>query len=347
MRYGAACEIMIDCKFFISALAIGSTWWLACSSMLNAQSDDTPIADQSTAGIKKADTAIIAKTKELIEDKKLLSREEVKKQLLHPQPRAIELKPIETKPLPWEDVSAVSRSANLRVGYCYLCPRCDNWHLNLAGGYPISANAVATCDHVVDSTVDMREGYLIVADHNGNVFPVTSIVARSIAMDAAILHCESAKFSPLALHGEARQGAAAFCYSTPMGQHGYFSDGIVNRFFWNQKYAGGDKKSLDVCRHLRVNFSTDWAPGSSGSAVVDQCGNAIGHVSQISSLGKERTAPAFVTIHTGIPAHSVRLLAQACERPEEIARLCTLEATENPTKKADPPEKARASEKKK
>lgn len=338
---------MMPHSFVFSAVAICASLWLACPTRVSAQSDDTPIADQSIAGIKKADAAIIEKAKKLIEAKKLLSRDEVKKQMANPQPMAIELKPVQTKPMILEDVSAAARAANFRVGYCYLCPRCDNWHLNLAGGYPISSEAVATCDHVIDSGIEMREGYLIVADHDGQVFPVTSIVARSVAMDAAIIRCEGAKFSPLALNGEARQGAAAFCYSTPMGQQGYFSDGIINRFFWNQKYTGGDKKDLNTSRHLRVNFSTDWAPGSSGSAVVDQCGNVIGHVSQISSLGKERTAPAFVTIHTGIPAHSVRMLAQACQNPEEITRLCTMEAKENPVKKPDPKEKAAASEKKK
>jgi hypothetical protein len=30
-----------------------------------------------------------------------------------------------------------------------------------------------------------------------------------------------------------------------------------------------------------LQVSADWAPGSSGSAVLDQCGNAIGHVSEV------------------------------------------------------------------
>jgi hypothetical protein len=314
--------------------------FVACVSHIQAQSGDTPIADQSPAGIKKADAAIIEKAKALMKDKKLLAHTEVKKQLINPKPISIDLKPVQTRPMALEDVSATARKANLRVGYCYLCPRCDNWHLNLAGGYPIAKDVVATCDHVADTKIEMREGYLIVADHDGNVFPVTSIIARSIAMDAALIHCAGAEFEPLALNGSARQGAAAYCYSTPMGQQNYFSDGIINRFFWNQKYQGGEKEKLDVARHMRVNFSTDWAPGSSGSAVVDQCGNVIGHVSQISSLGKDRTAPAFVTIHTGIPAYGVRLLAEACQNPEEITRFSAMEAKENPVKKADTKEKS-------
>ena len=310
-----------------TVLLIGSI-----SPSLRGQSADTPIADQTPAGIKKADTAIIEKAKKLIEGKQLLSYAEVKKQLRNPKPQPFELKAVQTQPMTLEDVSAAARKANFRVGYCYLCKRCDNWHLNLAGGYPIAKDVVATCDHVVDTKVDIREGYLIVADQEGVIYPVTSILGRSIAMDAALIHCAGANFTPLALNPDARQGTAAFCYSTPMGQQGYFSDGIINRYYWAQQYQGGDKEDFHTARHLRVNFSTDWAPGSSGSAVVDQCGNVLGHVSQISALSKERNAPAFVTLHIGIPAHGVLMLAKACQNPEDIAQLCALEAKENPAK---------------
>jgi hypothetical protein len=33
-----------------------------------------------------------------------------------------------------------------------------------------------------------------------------------------------------------------------------------------------------------IEVSTDWAPGSSGSAVVDVYGNAVGHVSEIEAV---------------------------------------------------------------
>jgi hypothetical protein len=35
--------------------------------------------------------------------------------------------------------------------------------------------------------------------------------------------------------------------------------------------------------------ATDWAPGSSGSAVLDECGNAIGHVSTIATFSDQET----------------------------------------------------------
>jgi hypothetical protein len=297
-------------------------------SLTFAQGDGTPIVDQTPEGIKNANAAIIGKIRALIDGKKLLSQDEVKERLLEPQSEAIDLPAVRQAPLSSEEVAEVARAANLRVGYCYLCPNCDDWHINLAGGYAIAPNVVATCDHVIDSSTKMREGYLIAVDQDGNAYPVTSVIARSAAMDAALIRVEGADFKPLALNGAVRQGAAAFCYSSPLGQLGYFSEGIVNRFFWGRPYRGGDRNSLDVARHLRVNFSTDWAPGSSGSAVLDQAGNVIGHVSQIAGISRGGNRQPMITLHTGIPAHAVRLLAEAAGDPGEVARLAALEAEE-------------------
>jgi len=336
----------MNVKFSCRLAALCSSLILSQSQTVFAQGVDTPIVDMSPAGLKKVEQSIIDKARQLIKDQKPISRDEAKKQLLQPKPQAVALLPVKDVVLPLEEVSTLARKSNLRVGYCYLCERCDNWHLNLAGGYAISEDVVATCDHVINSATAMREGYLIIVDHEGNVFPVTSVIARSAAMDAAILKVEDAKFSPLPLNSKVKQGSLAFCYSSPMGQHGYFSDGIVNRFYWNGKYQGGEFDKLDASRHLRVNFSTDWAPGSSGSAVVDQAGNAIGHVSEISGMSKNSETSAYLTVHIGIPAQSVRMLAEAASHPEEITRLATLEAKEGPVKKPAPKEKAAAGEKK-
>lgn len=321
-------------------LAITASLSLAFSQSASAQGDGTPIVDQTPAGIKKANAAIIDKILPLIDAKKPLSRDEVKQRLLEPQPQTIDLPAVKQAPISCEEVAEVARAANLRVGYCYLCENCDDWHLGLAGGYAIAPDVVATCDHVIDSSIKMREGYLIVADQDGNAYPVTSVIARSAAMDAALIRVDGADFKPLALNGAVRQGASAFCYSSPLGQLGYFSEGIVNRFYWDRPYQGGDKNFLDVARHLRVNFSTDWAPGSSGSAVLDQAGNVIGHVSQIAGISRGKNSQPLITLHTGIPAHAVRLLAVAAGDPGEVARLAALEAEELAAK-----EKAAASKK--
>jgi hypothetical protein len=84
---------------------------------------------------------------------------------------------------------------------------------------------------------------------------------------------------PLPLNTNMFPGDRAWCYSDPLGRSGYFSEGMVNRFYLQQTKGKA---------WPRIEVSTDWAPGSSGAAVVDQCGNAVGHVSEISSGNSPR-----------------------------------------------------------
>jgi hypothetical protein len=81
---------------------------------------------------------------------------------------------------------------------------------------------------------------------------------------------------------------------------------------------------------LRVNVSTAWAPGSSGSPVFDRAGNVIGHVSQIATLGggpsaasptadgdkkksETKVKPSLITLHEAIPARPMQRLAEVCK----------------------------------
>lgn len=175
-----------------------------------------------------------------------------------------------------------SREAHVRVGWHYLCSKCDKWHQNLAGGYFITADgAIATCYHVIKPHADHREAYLVAADEEGHLLPVAEVLAANAVTDTAIVKVHVAKPArPLPLNTDVSPGDGAWCYSDPLGRSSYFSKGIVNRFYYDQRK--GEETA-------RMEVSTDWAPGSSGAAVLDECGNAIGHVSEVSS-GKARSS---------------------------------------------------------
>lgn len=328
-------------------LICGSLASLLLSSFSFAQTQDTPIVDQTMQGLKKADEVIIESAKKLIEAKKLLSHDDVIKQLAAPKYAPLTLPEAKKDKLSTEEVAQLGRKSNLRVGYCFLCTKCDHWHLNLAGGYAIAADVVATCNHVVDTSNEIREGYLIVVDADDQVHAVNAVMAHSKVMDTALLRVEGANLTPLSLNDEVQQGATAYCYSSPLGQQDYFSDGIVNRFFWDRGYSGGDKNDFLVSRHLRVNFSTDWAPGSSGSAVLDQSGNVIGHVSVIAPMGEAKGKSAFITLHTGVPAYSVKQLVNAMANPESIKAVLDAEAKLPAEAKKPAPTKGKAAPAKK
>jgi S1-C subfamily serine protease len=203
---------------------------------------------------------------------------------------------------------------------------CDEWHLSLAGGYAIAENTIATCDHVIATKTKMRDGFLVAVDHQGNVACGTAILARSAAMDAAIIKVAGAEFTPVPLNSDVKQGAASYCFSQPLRQQGYFSAGIVNRFFREKDSGAEAPDSIDALRHLRVNFSNEWAPGSSGSPLLDSAGNIIGHVSTISGLSSGKNRPPLLMLRTGIPALAVQQLAKTTANPAEIKRIANLDS---------------------
>ncbi len=225
----------------------------------------------------------------------------------------LKLPPARTTRLSSRELWSVARTAHLRVGWYYLCTKCNQRHLNLAAGYAVAANgAVATCYHVVASPENMREGNLVVADENGDVFPVTEILAANQALDVCLLHVTGGSFKPLPLQTEVYPGDRCVCFSDPLGERGYFSEGIVSRFLTPRPSRDDTNAPPKASRSgeeaTRLNVTTDWAPGSSGAAVLDESGNVIGHVTAIATLGdqgKRRAGPTLITLHEAVSAHDV------------------------------------------
>lgn len=243
----------------------------------------------------------------------LLSIEEVQSQLSRkscqlalPQPG--------TKPLEGREVWRRARESYLRTGWHYLCRRCDNWHLDLAGGFFITSNGViATASHVIQTNSDMREAYLIAATEDGKVLPVTEVLADNPAGDTCILRLKvDGPVKPLPLNSNVYPGDRVWCYSDPLEHAGFFSSGVINRF----QAVRENGRIL-----TRIDVSTDWAPGSSGAAVLDDCGNAIGLVSEIEVesrpmetteprlRGRRRTEP-LITLHHAARAAEILSLVK-------------------------------------
>jgi hypothetical protein len=202
---------------------------------------------------------------------------------------ALSLPEVGEKVLEGRELWKKARAGHLRVGFYYQCLKCDDWHLDLAGGYAITADgAVATCAHVLTEPAQMKEGYLIVATDDDVMMPVTEVLAVRRGRDSAIVRVKGAALTPLALATDVSPGDEVWCFSDPAGKKGYYSGGVVSRFvqrpFLRKKELAELPKGTEVPRPVWVETTVDWAPGSSGSAVVDAKGNCVGHVSEIQTV---------------------------------------------------------------
>jgi hypothetical protein len=206
------------------------------------------------------------------------------------------------------DLWAVARAAHLQVGWYYRKTDSEKWIITTGGGYALTKDgAVATCFHVMCPPEDMEEGFLFAADESGQAYPVTEILAGNAAADACIVRVATSDLKPLALNTNVFPGDRCVCYSDPHGERGYYSDGIVSRFLAPRRNGKVMKSAT------KLNVTTDWAPGSSGAAVLDECGNAIGHVSFISSLysrSENRRGDTDITLHEASSAKDVLALVK-------------------------------------
>lgn len=291
---------------------------LALTPILHAQAPGVGIFDQSRGGQRNEQNAISDQAKALFEKRVMLTLEKTIALVDRPIPQSLNLPNPKTKEATPAQVAKMAKASGYRVGWAYLCNSCDNWHVNLAGGYAVTNDGViATCAHVVETDrKKMRDGSLIAVDSEGKVHPITSILSIDKKIDGALLKID-AKTVALPFNDQVAPGDPAFCLSRPLKQGQYFSKGIVNRFYWNSDNRGDDPNSLESLRALKLNVSTRWAPGSSGSAVLDGYGNVIGHVATISTMGNrgtrkdtDKSGRTLITLHTATPARAMKALAK-------------------------------------
>lgn len=279
-------------------------WWIAglqvlsVSLVLAGSGGETLFAQGEGVRIERAttfaeDDALLDKAKAFMESKVSLDVRSARQQLRRPRAETITLRPPSTKPLTGRGVAQAARRAFLRFGwYGFDEEGLDGFSLGAA--YAITDDGVfATCHHCVDPE-GITEGCLVAMTETDQILPVKAILAYDRDLDAAIVRVDlsslgaETKIEPLAFNSDVFPGDKAYCYSDPLDAYGYFSDGIVNRFY---RVPPPERKrnpvAADALVLLRLNVSTDWAPGSSGAAVLDECGNAIGHVSAIWSLSDD------------------------------------------------------------
>jgi len=263
---------------------------LVSASLACAQAPGVPVYAEGRGS--RPNAALTEQAKKLQGASALLSMTKALEQAQRTQ-CGIVLPAADSKPLSPRERWQRARRSHLRVGQFYLCSKCDKWHLDLAGGYALTADgAVATCAHVIAPPPNMKEGWLVAVTEEDVLLPVTEVLACNVGTDCAIICVKSDQpLTPLPLSLDVSPGDAVWCFSDPSGKRGYFSEGIVSRFvkraFMSKKEAVKLPEGTEVPKPVWLETTTDWAPGSSGSALIDQFGNAVGHVSEIQTVLEE------------------------------------------------------------
>jgi hypothetical protein len=285
--------------------ALASAIVFGCANVSHAQGAGVPVYTWDSFGNEEIMTA----AEKLYDSGKLIRETSLTNQLRSRKSCELKLGAPRTEKLAGRDLWAIARAAHLRVGWYYFSTRTEQWEVTLAAGYALTTDgAVATCFHVARLPENCKEAYLIAVGENGQAYPVTEILAANAEADACILRVEAKDLKPIALNTNVFPGDHCVCYSDPLGERGYFSDGIVSRFLALRLRNGKIIKSV-----TRLDVTTDWAPGSSGAAVLDDCGNAIGHVAMISNLtdrpaSRRGGGSTLITIHEAVSAKDVLAL---------------------------------------
>ncbi|WP_395749219.1 redoxin domain-containing protein [Prosthecobacter sp.] len=280
-----------------------------------ARTSATPPAAKTPAA-DATPNPIVALVQKMAAEEALTSAKAFQSQLAQPVPASLELASPATMLLRGREIAKRAADSHVRVGWVFQCTKCDRWHTNLAGGYAIAPDVVATAHHVVAPPANMKPGvgYPVIIRGEKEVLNITSVLFADESGDTAILRVSAKDLKPLALSHDVQVGDTAYCFSDPRDVIGHFSSGLVNRLHSPAKPAGPMQQRMDV--------SADWAPGSSGSAILDDHGNVLGHVARIRPLfGEPRPAapagssapalpPTLMTLNEAVPASVVLSLIE-------------------------------------
>ncbi len=154
-----------------------------------------------------------------------------------------------------------------------------------SGFFLTDSGALVTCWHVVNWAPLIG---VTVMTRDGRVCPVRQILAVNTNYDLAILQVEGSGFTPLPLAPDPHQGAPVSVLGHPFPWYYMLTTGIVAGYYTLED----PKQNLTI-----FDITADFANGSSGAPVFNECGAVVG-------VAKFRTV-------VGVPG-SPQLSAKGC-----------------------------------
>ncbi|MBD5333955.1 MAG: trypsin-like peptidase domain-containing protein [Bacteroides sp.] len=203
--------------------------------------------------------------------------------------KASDLLPAKKKKLTPQELYETARKSSLIFGKM---EHNDNFQADSA--YKTASAVVLTPDgvcatnyHVVADLVlsgalgqtDRNDLINFVMDCDGNVFPLTGVLAVDPINDWAIIKVDPCgqELTPAPVGDDVAPGTPVYCLASPTGNYFHFTDGMVsNRTRTFNKRTGLTKYILDI--------TADYGVGASGGPIFDECGNLVALVSSTLSV---------------------------------------------------------------
>lgn len=168
-------------------------------------------------------------------------------------------------PAPEQPLPAVSSDGSYSAAEIFqnFCPGVVHLETSNGGGtgFFLEENVIATNNHVIDGA-----GWITARTQDGQIYPVTTVLARSVQPDLALLQIDGSG-TPLNRNThEIREGDPLYCIGAPMGIYPCISDGIVMK-----------RSHIDAdVEYILSNYHS--IGGNSGGPVLNAYGEVVGVV---------------------------------------------------------------------
>ena len=158
----------------------------------------------------------------------------------------------------------------------YKCEKCDKWHVGgTASAWCLSEDGVMVTNyHVLEGAKGAVYG---VVSRDGEIWPVTEVLAADQAKDLAVFRVKGEGFQRLALGKAAEVGDKIRVISHPNRKFFLQTSGEVARY-----HVSRTRKSK--AGSVRMTVTADYAKGSSGGPVFNERGEVVGVVANTQSI---------------------------------------------------------------
>ena len=151
--------------------------------------------------------------------------------------------------------------------------------------------------------LNIRDSLMFVATEEGRVYPITEILSFNQVGDMAFFKIDTRGdvLTPMPLGNDLSAGANVHTLSHPEGYPYAYTSGVVFRTITlnpEDPFA------------RRMEITADYAKGSSGGPIMDDCGNMVAMVSSIRSIFYSNQPPYSqqMNVKLTIPVSSLRML---------------------------------------